>query len=200
MYSKVQCSTMSSSAASSIGMSRKPAMRRIWPGRSRLQLGEVQEHHVRQVADRPPGAHVFPERPERVAVAREPFAEVLRDRVDADGSIGGPTRPGVSLRRLVPGRVGARVVVVHAPHHVAAVAADVEVVRALARTPSASTGRWVLRKRRCVCASTAGSFTAFGGTRRSSQGDISATGSPSLALEEELRDDLLRSRWCRHLA
>ena len=47
---------------------------------------------------------------------------------------------------------------------------------------SASIGRCVFRKRRCVCASTSGSFTAFGGTRRSSHGDISATrelGSPS---------------------
>ncbi len=44
---------------------------------------------------------------------------------------------------------------------------------------SASTGRWVLRKRRCVCASSAGSFTSLGGTRRSSQGDISATGTSS---------------------
>src|SRR4028119_1472466 len=39
----------------------------------------------------------------------------------------------------------------------------------------ASRGRWVFRKRRCVCASTIGSFTSFGGTRRSSQGEVSAT-------------------------
>ena len=31
--------------------------------------------------------------------------------------------------------------------------------------------------RLCVCASTTGSFTSFGGTRMSSQGDISATSS-----------------------
>jgi len=50
---------------------------------------------------------------------------------------------------------------------------------ALGEKTSASTGRCVFRKRRWVCASTAGSFTSFGGTRRSSHGDMSATASSS---------------------
>src|SRR5258708_36042891 len=52
---------------------------------------------------------------------------------------------------------------------------------ALGENTRASTGRCVFKNRRCVCASTIGNFTCFGGTRRSSHGDISATfsaGSP----------------------
>ena len=62
---------------------------------------------------------------------------------------------------------------------------------AFGENTSASTGRWVLRNRRWVCASTAGSFTSFGGTRRSSQGDISATSTSVRAVEDQLADDLL---------
>jgi hypothetical protein len=56
---------------------------------------------------------------------------------------------------------------------------------------SASTGKWVFRKRRRDCASTTGSFTAFGGTRRSSHGDSSATASSGSGTEQHLSDDLL---------
>jgi hypothetical protein len=38
-------------------------------------------------------------------------------------------------------------------------------------------------KRRWVCASIAASFTSFGGTRKLSQGDISATGKSSAPLK-----------------
>ena len=56
---------------------------------------------------------------------------------------------------------------------------------------SASTGRWVLRNRRWVWASTAGSLISFGGTRRSIQGDISPTSRSSGPLEQQLSQDLL---------
>ena len=45
------------------------------------------------------------------------------------GSIGGPTRPGVSFSASYQSCVRVGVVVVHAPHDVAAVAADVDVLR-----------------------------------------------------------------------
>src|SRR6185437_7648710 len=62
-----------------------------------LQIVEVNQLDVRQVADRPPVADVLPERPERIAVALQPFAEIGHDVV------GGafdrrPTGPGVSFR------------------------------------------------------------------------------------------------------
>jgi hypothetical protein len=64
-----------------------------------FQVGEVHEQDVREVAELPPGAHVLPGRPEEgVAVAVHPVAEVLPD-VPGGGSMGGPTRPGVSLSR-----------------------------------------------------------------------------------------------------
>src|SRR3546814_4278741 len=44
----------------------------------RLQVGKVQQQHVGQIADRPPRPDVFPERPEREAVARQPVEEILR--------------------------------------------------------------------------------------------------------------------------
>ena len=56
---------------------------------------------------------------------------------------------------------------------------------------SASTGRWVFRNRRWVCASTAGSFTSFGGTRRSSHGDSARDVDVRGPAEDELPDDLL---------
>ena len=166
-------------------------MRRISPGRSRLQLGEMQQQHVRQVRGSPTSSGCSP-RTARTdgrrapAIRRKYCADVgrrpLDRRADAAGRVvqragtrsrwrwrGGCTcsRP----RRARRGRCRG-------------------IWRAGEKT-SASTGRWVLRKRRWVCASTAGSFTSFGGTRRSSQGDISATSRSVCAVEEELGDDLL---------
>src|SRR5215218_8914914 len=93
-----------------------------------LEVGEVHEHDVREGAHFPPGAHVLPERPERVAVAVHPVAEVLmyvRRRL-LDG------RPDASwgiVECVVPELVGVGVVVVHAPHDVAPVAPDVDILR-----------------------------------------------------------------------
>src|SRR5262245_59682177 len=47
------------------------------PGHVALQVREVDEHHVRQLADLPPAADVLPERPEGMAVAVHPIAPVL---------------------------------------------------------------------------------------------------------------------------
>ncbi len=103
-------------------------MRRIWRRHVGLEGVEVEQHDVRQVADGPPGPDVLPERPERMAVAVEPVEEVVphrrRWRLDRR------TDPaGRLVQRLVPFGVRVDVVVVHAPHHVAAVAPDVEVFR-----------------------------------------------------------------------
>ena len=61
-----------------------------------LQVREVHEQDIRQVANLPPGADVLPERPEGIAVALQPLVPVLSD-IAGGGSMGGPMRPGVSL-------------------------------------------------------------------------------------------------------
>ena len=73
-----------------------PRCRRISPGMSRFEFGEVHEHHVWEIANLPPGADVVPERPERIAVSFQPVMPILTDVGVAVRSAGRP--PGVSLR------------------------------------------------------------------------------------------------------
>ncbi len=58
-----------------------------------LQGGEMNQMNVEGIADSPPGANVFPVRPERVPVAIKPLSEMLRDG-RGGASIGGPILPG----------------------------------------------------------------------------------------------------------
>ena len=108
-------------------MSRKSAMRRIWPGMSRLRLAKCTNstlgssrisHQLRTFSQN--GQNGWPSR----SIQSRQYWRTSA----GGGSIGGPTRPGRVVQRLVPRGVGVGVVVVHAPHHVAAVAADVEVL------------------------------------------------------------------------
>ena len=73
------------------------AMRRISPGMSASASAKCTKQHVRQRADRPPGPHVLPERPERMAVPRRASRGSIARMSTGGGSIGGPTRPGVSF-------------------------------------------------------------------------------------------------------
>src|SRR5918997_1185407 len=93
-----------------------------------LEVGEVHEHDVREVAHFPPGAHVLPERPEGVAVALHPLAEVPMD-IRGGRLYGWSYAPRAVVECVVPELVGSGVVVVHAPHDVAPVASEVEVLR-----------------------------------------------------------------------
>src|SRR5437762_7591011 len=80
IHAKLQCSTIVGNRLSSISMSRKAAMRRIWARQVAAQFLEMQQHQVRQFARRPPRCDMLPERPERMAVALHPVEEVLADR------------------------------------------------------------------------------------------------------------------------
>ena len=71
-------------------------MRRISARQIALQVLEMDQQQIGQVADRPPAADVFPERPERIAVVVQPCPGNI-DARPVGRSIGGPTRPGVSL-------------------------------------------------------------------------------------------------------
>src|ERR687894_658517 len=93
-----------------------------------LEVGEVHEHDVREVAHFPPGAHVLPERPEGVAVAIHPVAEVPMD-IRGGRLYGWSYAPRAIVECVVPELVRPGVVVVHAPHDVAPVAPDVDVLR-----------------------------------------------------------------------
>ena len=60
-----------------VGNSQKAANPGNLAGQIGLQIGEMHDQHIRQIAQRPPLAHVFPKRPERLAILRQPIAEVL---------------------------------------------------------------------------------------------------------------------------
>ena len=91
-----------------------------------LQVGEMNKPHVRQISNVPPCPDIFPERPVRITVLFNPFAEIWHD---------------LTLRRLkrrtnAPGRIvdglivcgiGIGVVIVKTPDHIASIPADVEV-------------------------------------------------------------------------
>ena len=62
---------------------------------------------------------------------------------------------------------------------------------ALGENTSASTGRWVLMKRRWVCASIAGSFTVLGRHPQIEPGRMFGDLEPLGAVEDQLADDLL---------
>ena len=172
-----------------MGMSRNSAMRRDLARHVRLERGGVQEQHVRQVPKVPPGPDVVPKRPERMSVPVQPGRGSTRRmggrrRFDRRGRRGPACRSGA----FVEGPVRVGVVVVHAPDHVATVASYIDV--AVRRAHEGVDRQWVLRNRRCGCASTAAASppsAARGGrataTCRRPSGPVTA--------EEELRDDLL---------
>jgi len=91
-----------------------------------LQIGEMQHEHIRQVPDLPPAPDILPERPEGVAVAVEPFTEILADV----GRRMRNRRPDTARRVVecaIPVVIGVGVMVIHAEDHVAPVAADIDV-------------------------------------------------------------------------
>ena len=106
-------------------------------------------------------------------------------------SIGGPTRPGVSFSACVPGLVGVDVVVVHAPHHVASVATDVDVFRL--RREAERVDREVGLEEAPVGLrlDDAAASPPWAAPAGRATGDISATSSVRIAVEEELGHDLL---------
>src|SRR5262249_39214361 len=98
------------------------------PGHVALEIREMDESDVGEVANLPPAPNVLPERPEGVPIAVHPVAPVLPDviRRRFDGRAY-PTRRLV--QRPIPGLVGVEMVVVHAPDDIASIAADVDVPR-----------------------------------------------------------------------
>ena len=189
MYSKVQCSVTRPMRRV---VERDLEEARDAPDLARqvlLQIGEVEQQHVGQVADPPPGGDALPERPEGIAVALEPLQKVLADRVRRLRDRWANPARGV-VEGLVPGLVGAGVVVVEAPDHVPAVAADVEVF-GLGREDQRVHRQVRLHEAPVSCASRAASLTSLGGTRRSTQGDSSGHVHVLAAAEDELAHDLL---------
>jgi hypothetical protein len=87
------------------------------------------------------------------------------------GLIGGPTRHGVSLSSSYQSPLAWWL---HAPDHVATVAPDVDVLRLL-REEEGVHGEVRLQEAAVGLGFHEGKFDLLGGTRRSSQGDISAT-------------------------
>ena len=86
----------------------------------------MHQQDIGQFADIPPGADIFPERPERLAVTGQPVAEIRRDirvwpanrRADAAGGI---------VQRAIKEVIGSHVMVMQAPRHIAAIAGDIDV-------------------------------------------------------------------------
>ncbi len=93
-----------------------------------LQLVIVNEENVGQIADRPPGSHILPERPEGKSVAVEPVAPILANvggwRIDR-----GPDSSRRVVQQFIPFRIGVGMVVVEAPQNIASIARDVYVFR-----------------------------------------------------------------------
>lgn len=93
-----------------------------------LHLREMQQHHIGQVVERPPATDMIPERPQGMSVLRHPVVVILphrgrralEGRADAAGRV---------VERIVKELVAIEVVVIEAPHHIAPIAADIEVFR-----------------------------------------------------------------------
>ena len=177
------------------GMSRKAAMRRICPGMSRFRfvkctsstLGRSRiAHQLRTFSQN--GQNGWPS---RSIQSRQYWRTSAGGRLDRR-----PDAPGRVVERVVPHLVRVDVVVVHAPHDVAAVAPDVDVLR-LRREDEGIDREVRLQESPVRLRLDSGSFTSFGGTRRSSQGDISATSSSGSAAEQQLRDRSAASTSCR---
>jgi len=93
-----------------------------------LQVVEMHEQAIGQVPVLPPGAHIFPERPERMTVPVHPVAPIVAD-------VGGRRRDRRAdparriIEQVVPELIGIRMVIVHTPDHIPAVARDIDVFR-----------------------------------------------------------------------
>ena len=102
--------------------------------------------------------------------------------------MGGSNAARRVVKRLTPKLVRVGVVVVL--HTTSRPSRPMYTYFAVGEKTRASRGRCVFKNRRWIMASTIGSLTSFGGTRRSSHGDISATARFGSGPNSR-RDDLL---------
>ena len=85
-----------------------------------LQVRKVNEQDVGEIPNRPPGADIFPERPERKTVAIHPVSPVLPDILK--GRFDGRSHPsGCLVQGVIPDLVRVDMMIVHTPYRIASV-------------------------------------------------------------------------------